>query len=412
MKNDIGTLYNTTYSGRIKDLNPKCKNSIKPAALSKETNNFHKITTENDKISTSGEQPLLLYRKKEPKISHSFDYKMTKKNSDKNIYITDGGLKMKNEKFNSGYNYTNTNLNQNHNQNQNPRQIKSLRTYLESINVNKLLKTPAMKNKKQAKTNTINSKKNIQTEEQVFYKTMRGSSNRPAFHKKFYNNEKNNFHNTGTSEGFGLRKKIDTQNNNRYKKKSNKFEESKKGEENKNELIDSLINGAIKNNYHTMNKTENKLTPKRILADKKKEYLQRNGIGISDVNLDENDIENNKQNEKDEVKTMSKTANNFHHLRLNNYVKTTNGPSPKQKNYYMTLNNETHFLNNNLKNKKINKPIVDQFEYIKKINKEHKRLCTHENISNRMKEKFYSKIQNETETESNKKNEILNDSFK
>ena len=412
MKNDMGTLYNTTYSGRIKDLNPKCKNTIKPAALSKDANNFHKITTENDKISTSGEQPLLLYRKKEPKISHSFDYKMTKKNSDKNIYITDGGLKMKNEKFNSGYNYTNTNLNQNHNQNQNPRQIKSLRTYLESINVNKLLKTPAMKNKKQAKTNTINSKKNIQTEEQVFYKTMRGSSNRPAFHKKFYNNEKNNFHNTGTSEGFGLRKKIDTQNNNRYKKKSNKFEESKKGEDNKNELIDSLINGAIKNNYLTMNKTENKLTPKRILADKKKEYLQRNGIGISDVNLDENDKENNKQNEKDEVKTMSKTANNFHHLRLNNYVKTTNGPSPKQKNYYMTLNNETHFLNNNLKNKKINKPIVDQFEYIKKINKEHKRLCTHENISNRMKEKFYSKIQNETETESNKKNEILNDSFR
>jgi hypothetical protein len=163
MKNDIGTLYNTTYSGRIKELNPKYKNSIKPAALSKEANNFHKITTENDKISTSGEQPLLLYRKKEPKISHSFDYKMTKKNSDKNIYITDGGLKTKIEKFNSGYNYTNTNQNQNQNlnqnQNKNQRQIKSLRTYLESINVNKLLKTPAMKNKKQAKTNTINSKK-------------------------------------------------------------------------------------------------------------------------------------------------------------------------------------------------------------------------------------------------------------
>jgi hypothetical protein len=77
---------------------------------------------------------------------------------------------------------------------------------LESINVNKLLKPPAMKNKKQAKTNTINSKKNIQTEEQVFYKTMRGSSNRPAFHKKFYANEKNNNH-PGANEGFGLRKK-------------------------------------------------------------------------------------------------------------------------------------------------------------------------------------------------------------
>ena len=68
----------------------------------------------------------------------------------------------------------------------------------------------------------------------------------------------------------------------------------KKNEENKNELIDSLINGA-KNNYLLMNKNENKLTPKKILADKKKEYLERNGIGISDVNLDENDKENNKQ---------------------------------------------------------------------------------------------------------------------
>ena len=68
---------------------------------------------------------------------------------------------------------------------------------------------------------------------------------------------------------------------------------------------------------------------------------------------------------------MSKTANNFNHVKLNNYVKIPTGFSPKQKNYYMTLNNETHFLNNNsYKNKKPNKLIVDQFEYIKKINKQ------------------------------------------
>ena len=398
MKNDIGTLYSSTYSGRIKDLNPKFKNTIKPSTLSKDSNNFHKITTENDKISTSGEQPLLLYRKKEPKISHSFDYKMTKKNSDKNIYITDGGLKTKNEKFNSGYNYTNTN------QNQNQRQIKSLRTYLESINVNKLLKTPALKNKKQAKTNNINSKKNIQTEEKVFYKTMRGSSNRPAFHKKFYNNEKNN---NQTGEGFGLRKTIDIQNNNRYKKKPNNlndFEESKKNEENKNQLIDSLIKASIKNNYIIMQKTDNKLTSKRIFSDRRKEYLKRNGIGISDVNLDDKDEENNKDNEKDEIKKMSKTANNFNHIQLNKYVKINNGLSPKQRNYYMTLNNETNFLNkdNISKNKKINKPIIDQFEYIKKINK-HKRLCTHENFH---KDNLLLKMQNDN------KNEQLNDSFR
>ena len=399
MKNGIGCIYNSTYSGRIKDLNPKYKHSLKPATLSKDSNNFHKITEDNI-ISTSGEQPLLLYRKKESKISHSFDYKMTKKNSDKNIFISDGGLKLKNEKFNSGYNYTNSNINQNN------KQIKSLRTYLESININKLLKTPAMKYKKQSKTNTINSKKNIPNDEHVFYKTVRGSSNRPVFQKKIYNIEKHSYR---TGEGFGLRTKIEMQNNYKLKKNLkniNKFEESKKTEENKIELMDSLIKRALNNNFFIIQKEEKKINPNEILVNKKKEYLKRNGIGVSDVNLDEND-EDEKQNEKDEIKAMSKTANNFNHVKLNNYVKIPTGFSPKQKNYYMTLNNETHFLNNNsYKNKKPNKLIVDQFEYIKKINK-HKRLCTHENLSKKERDKLFLKYNKDSQN-----NPILNDSFR
>jgi len=128
MENDMGYIYNSTYTGRIKDLNSKYKYSIKPSTLSKDCNNLQKII-ENNIISTSGEQPLLLYKKKDNKASHSFDYKMTKKNSDKNMYISDGGLKLKNEKYNAGYSNTNAN------QNQNRKQIKSLRTYLESINI-------------------------------------------------------------------------------------------------------------------------------------------------------------------------------------------------------------------------------------------------------------------------------------
>ena len=142
MQNEIGFVYRSVNSGNTNILNPKSKHSQKPSTLIKDSNNFHKVT-ENNKISTSGEQPLLLYKKKEKKISHSFDYKMTKKNSDKNIYISDGGLKLKNEKFHSGYNRTNTN--------QNHRQVKSLRTYLESINANKLLKTPMIKKKSSRK---------------------------------------------------------------------------------------------------------------------------------------------------------------------------------------------------------------------------------------------------------------------
>ena len=396
MLNDIGFPGNIPNKGRttIKVLNPKFKHISKPATLIKDSNNFHKVNEDNI-ISTSGEQPLLLYKKKEAKISHSFDYKMTKKNSDKNIYISDGGLKLKNKKFNSGYNYTNTNTNQNH------KQIKSLRNYLESINVNKLLKTPAMSNKKKAKINTANSKKNIPTEEHIFYKTVRGSSNRPAFQKKFYNNEKSNYH---TGEGFYLREKIENiQRNKKQLKNNNKFEDSKKTEENRNELIDSLICGFTKNKKKFLKQIEEKkLNLNEILNKKKRDYLKRYNIGVSDVNLDENE----KQIEKDEINKMSKTENNFNHAKLNNYVKISNGFSPKQKDFYMTLNNETHLLYNKPKNKQSIKPIVDQFEYIKKINK-YKRLNTYENLSKKERDKIL--INNELES---KTNQILNDSFR
>ena len=387
MQNDINLIFNSIYSGKT---NGKPKNSSKPATLTKDSTNFHKIT-ENNIISTSGEQPLLIYKKKEPKISHSFDYKMTKKNSDKNIYISDGGLKKKNAKFNSGYNYANNNQKSN--------KMKSLRTYLESININKILKSTGTNTKKHKKANINNSKKNIPTEEHIFYKTVRGSSNRPVFQNKYFNNEKNNYH---TKEGFGIRYKISNNNkNNKNQKNLKNYEESKKTEENRNVLIDSLIKGVIKNNYFLIDNNENKIDPKEILSNKKKEYLQRNGIGVSDVNLNEN--EENK-NEKDEIDKMSKTENNFVPAKLKNYIKLSNGISPKKNRLYMTLNDETYFLNNNqLKNRK---PIVDQFEYIKKINK-HKRLHTYE-ISQKERDKiFLKKFKNDL-----KNNQLLNDSFR
>ena len=389
MENDINFILNSIYNGKTNILNHKSKNLTKHTMLSKDPTNFHKIT-EHNIISTSGEQPLLIYKKKEPKISHSFDYKMTKKNSDKNIYISDGGLKNKNAKFNSGYNYININ--------QNPYKKKSLRAYLESININKLLKTTGNNNKKQKKTYTIDSKKHIQTEEHIFYKTVRGSSNRPVFQKNYFNNGKKK---KNIREDFGI--KFNISNNNKNNKNLKNPEESKKSEENRNVLIDSLIKGVIKNNNFLIEYSENKINPKEILANKKKDYLQRNGIGVSDVNLNENE-ENEKKNEKNDIDKMSKTENNFNNAKFKNYIKLSHGISPKKKDLYMTLSNETYFLNNNyLKNRK---PIVDQFEYIKKINK-HKRLHTYE-ISQKERDKIFLKnFKNDT-----KNNQLLNDSFR
>ena len=387
----MGYIYNSTYLGKIKHLNPKFKQSMNSSALSRDCKDFKKIS-ENNIVNTSGEQPLLLYKKKDNKISHSFDYKMTKKNSDKNIYISDGGLKLKNEKYKTSYSNTYSN------QNKDPKQIKSLRAYLESINVNKVLKAQGTQNKKQVKTK--NPKKNKKYEEHIFYKTVRGTSNRPMFHKKVNNNGKN-LCNSG--EGFALKAKMnfkDKNQNNKPKKKNN-LEESKKDDENKKELMVSLINGAIKNNYFIIQNDETKITPKKILADKRKEYLQKNGIGVSDVNLDENDDENIKNDEKDENKKLSKSGNNFNHIKLNNYLKYSNDYSPRQNEYYMTLNNETPFYSHQ-KNKKQNKPIVDQFEYIKKINKEHKRLC--DNLINDL-------FRHKNKVEPNKKNNYIEKTY-
>ena len=69
-----------------------------------DTINFYRIDGNNE-INTYGEQPQILYKKKQKKLSHSFEYKMAKKNYDNNILISDGGLKLKKQKYKTKYNY-------------------------------------------------------------------------------------------------------------------------------------------------------------------------------------------------------------------------------------------------------------------------------------------------------------------
>ena len=347
------------------------KSQINPEMLLIDNKNFYRISL-NHEINTAGEHPLILYKKRQGKISHSFEYKMTKKNNDNNIFISDGGLKLKKQKYKTKYNYIYTKPNNN----QYNEEIKTI-----------LNNYALIYDKSNKKNKTINSKDNRVNDEKIYYKTVKGYSNRPMFKKK-YNNKSQEIR----------RDKI------KIKKNLKKYEESKQCEDNKDIMKKNLIKGGKKNIRLLLKLIKSQKLIENKIVDKKKEYLKNNGIEFSDTNLIDYDEEEKKQPEKDDIKKMSKTANNFH-KKINNYVKNHPLISSEKKNICITLENDYN-KNNNYKYKKQFKPIVDQFEFIKKINEEHKIIHTQENISKNKdhKEKLFLTLKQRT----NK----LNDSFR
>ena len=378
MKNNIWVSDKKNIPKKSKDI--ECvKKSISPEMIYSDKRNFHRITGSNH-INTTGEQPLILYKKKESRISHSFEYKMTKKNNDNNIFITDGGLKLKNKKYKTKYN------------------IVSIKKDNIPFNyeINKILTNYAILYDKSTKNKnfTINMKGENQDNENVYYRTVRGLSNRPTFKKKklFKSDE--------------LRKdKI------KFRKRLQKYEESKKNEENKSDLKKNLIKGGTKNINLLIKLIKNQKKLKNKNVEKKKEFLQKNGIGVSDINIDlDNFEEEKKQSEKEDTKKMYKTHNNFH-KKNNNYIKNYNNINSSEKmNICITLDNDDYKEKNN-RNKISFKPKVDQLEFIKKINEEQKIIHTQENTS--IKNTKKNKIKNNMFLSYKiKTNNELNDSFR
>jgi len=351
MKNNLWVLSPSNPPRNSKD--KSTSRSIKPELITLNKTNFYRISG-NHKINTDGEQPLILFKKKIGKISHSFEYKMSKKNYENNILISDGGLKLKNQKYKTKYNYVYTKPSNEQFQ----EEIKTI-----------LSKYAIVYDKSATKNVTINSKNEGNVDENIYYRTVKGSSNRPMIKKKFHNNKSHEIH----------KDKI------KIKKNLKKFEESKQNDENKDDLKKNLINGGKKNIDLLLKLIKKKKLLKNKTVEKKKEFLQKNGIGVSDVNLDDNE-EEKKQPEKDDIKKMNKTANHFHR-KINNYLKNNPGISSEKRNISITLENED---NNKIKDhqyKKPFKPIVDQFEFIKKINEEQKIIHTQESTSKRKNQK-------------------------
>ncbi len=129
------------------------------------SNEFTKITTIGT-TNTSGTQPIIIY-KKELNI-HSNNIKQIKMNSkikkNNNIYISDGGLKKKLDRFHGGHSYSIPNK-----------------------------KSSSMKNGKKSKK--YYPKKKLlksSTQEKLFSQTMVGSFKRPNIPKKEKNNKMKN----------------------------------------------------------------------------------------------------------------------------------------------------------------------------------------------------------------------------
>ena len=368
---------NNLWAITQKDLPPKENEKInaqflKPKLISFDKIDFYRITG-NQAINTDGEQPLILYKKKIGKISHSFEYKMTKKNNDNNIFISDGGLKLKNQKYKTKYNYI---YNKGNNE-QFQDQIKSI-----------ISKYAIVYDKMSKKNKTINSKPEGNIDENIYYRTVKGFSNRPNLKRKYYN-KSHEIH----------KGKI------KIKKNIKKFEESKQAEENKDEMKKNLIKGGKKNINLLIKLIKNKKFLKNKNVEKKKEFLQKNGIGVSDIILNDYE-EEKKQNEKDDNKRMNKTYSHFHR-KMNNYMKNYPEISSERKNICITLENDYYKIKYPT-NKKQYKPIVDQFEFIKKINEEQKIIHTQENLSKSItkKDKYLLTMKNKNN------NNKLNDSFR
>ena len=370
MKNNLWVSSEKNLKAKEKD---KSKNKyINPELISIDNTNFYRVS-ENQAINTEGEHALILYKKKIRKISHSFEYKMTKKNNNDNIFISDGGLKLKNQKYKTKYHYK-------YNK---PNNIQ----FQEELK--KILSKYSLVYDKSAPNNyTITSKENNNIDENNFYRTIRGSSNRPMFKRK-YNNKSHEI----------------PKDNIKIKKSLKKFEESKQNEDNKDEMKKNLIKGGKKNINLLIKliKKKNLLNNKSV--EKKKEFLQKNGIGVSDINLN-NFEEEKQQSEKEDNKNMSKSSNNFHR-KINNYIKNYHGLSSGKKNICITLENDNYKVKDS-QNKKPFKPIIDQFEFIKKINEEHKIIHTQENLSQNSHQKDKILLSIKRQNQNNK----LNDSFR
>ena len=312
--------------------------------LSPDNENFKKVTGFGI-IGTSGLSPVIIYKKdlKEKNIAEKYKIKRQMKNFN---YISDGGLRKKLEKYNTGLAFNSPH-----------------------ISFPQTAKNKTTKNQENKNHNLFLGEKNIgkdayikkpKIEEiKLFSKTVRESNKRPIFPKteKHKNSSKNTF----------------WKKNNIADKNQNEDKE-KKMREDKYRHMNELYENGIANEIRKYN-VEKKMTAKELFNEKKKVCLLDNGIELEG---ELNNIEE-EGNMSEEIKEEELSKNNADENINNKKNRINNKLYKSQIEFNHNILSLQPFESMTTKNKKVYKPYVDQFDYIKKIKEEQQKL-NNENI--------------------------------
>ena len=333
------------------------------------TNEFTKINTLGT-TNTSGTQPIIIYKKEFNNHNYNNNIKQIKlpSNNNKNMYISDGGLKKKLERYNAGHSYSIPNK-----------------------------KSSSVKKYKKTKKFYPTKKKLLKssTQEKLFSQTMVGSFRRPNIPNK-KKDKKNkvitNYLNDNKDKNKENKKLNKHLNNlpprNLSEIRINDLDNKKK------EKMKRLVENAIVYEMRKNEAEKKQPTLKDKITCRKKDYLENNGIEttwtIEEVQeYNNNKKDKNKENINDEKKDFKAKLKNKPKTDLNSNSHTINiGSSNYINNYNNLINsNEDEQLTLDLTKKKKRqiKPSVKSFEFIKKIQKEQKKLPFHIEISNHNK---------------------------
>ena len=423
IQKDLDSLILNNYQILLKNEQTGKKESTKnKKKLSpKSNNNFQKITGSGS-ISTSGIQPIVVFKKKSSKkgsieanqTNSKVIQKLKNDKNDKNEYISDGGLNQKLQKFNSNNNISNNNniLNNVYFNNY----INDKNHYLPN---NKNIRNIS-DNQKPNNNNTYNKSNNAKKnneQKHLLSKTLRDFNKRPAIaknekSKEIYSSTKSNaISKKLKNKSVNLNNNTNTSGNNIIKKtkqdKKLSNENSKDQEEQKINLMKKLVeNGVVNEIKKLQNKT--KATHKEKFDERKREMLLKNGLDLNDdiddeeeeknetkKNLNDNNLENPKNLE-------SNNTNNIQRINRKFMSKTTRGFYPKINNNLFSFEDNNYIEE---KPAKKLKPSINQFEYINRINNEKKKLSPQHMNNNRSNNIFQKRKIKSTNME-------LNDSFR
>ena len=386
-------------------------NNLKKSTNLNITNEFTKVNTLGT-TNTSGTQPIIIYKKGLNNHNNNIKQIKVSSNNNKNIYISDGGLKKKLDRYNNvGHSYSIPNK-----------------------------KTASMKKEKKTKKFYPTKKKLVKssTQEKLFSQTMIGSFKRPNIPKKEKEKEKKNKKKNsqiGNNANENREKNKENKNKKALKIQGKNLSESNMSEIEKKKLdrMNKLVENAVvyemrKNQIETEKKP---ISLKEKISFRKKGYLESNGIETSwtidevqeyDMNEKNNDKnkEKNDGKEKEEKKEKEKNDNiNNNEEKKDFKLKLLKKPKTEINSNSHTINvNSSNYVNNNLinsneedqltlditkKRKRILKPKVNQFEFIQKIQKEKKKLPYHIETSNHNKRQHNKNLSTSSK---------INDSFR